>query len=166
MESATLHDVPPLMKSATPPPLTCHSLPLLAVVYGDGWRQRSTLAFGAKSLVPFSLALPCQQKKQNFTFNAAESLPLLLCNDISIQYPEVQAPIYHKWTVIKSSAPAGQRKLLIRFFSNNEASDPWNSTSPFLFAWKGYIISPTITRHGLFMTDNCCSSVKGTKYAT
>ncbi len=25
--------------------------PLLAVVYGDGWRQRSTLAFGAKSLV-------------------------------------------------------------------------------------------------------------------
>ena len=34
---------PPPMKSATPPG---H-----CVVYGDGWRKRSTLAFGAKSLV-------------------------------------------------------------------------------------------------------------------
>ncbi len=32
------------------PPLTCHPF-LLAMVYGNGWWQRSTLAFGAKSLV-------------------------------------------------------------------------------------------------------------------
>ena len=31
------------------PPLKCH--PLLAAVCGNGWRQRSNLAFGAKSLV-------------------------------------------------------------------------------------------------------------------
>ncbi len=50
------HDAPPPHWCATPHrkchlPLTCHTPILLAVVYGDGWRQRSTLAFGATSLV-------------------------------------------------------------------------------------------------------------------
>ena len=47
---------PPLI-CATPPMMHPHwhaTLPLLAVVYGDGWQQRSTLAFGAKSLVSLS----------------------------------------------------------------------------------------------------------------
>ena len=56
-------DMPPL--TDVPPPLMCHppwcttpmmhpqwhAAPLLAAVYGDGWWQRSTLAFRAKSLV-------------------------------------------------------------------------------------------------------------------
>ena len=59
------HDVPPQLMhhphwcatplwKVPPLPLTCHP-PLLTVVYGDGWCQRSTLAFGAKSLVSFFL---------------------------------------------------------------------------------------------------------------
>ncbi len=41
----------PVRTKVNPPPRhgKCHPQPLLAVVYGDGWRQRSTLAFRAKS---------------------------------------------------------------------------------------------------------------------
>ncbi len=46
-QNQTPRDMPPWK---VPPP-TDVPPPLLAAVYGDGWRQRSTLAFGAKSLV-------------------------------------------------------------------------------------------------------------------
>ncbi len=56
-------DVLPRMKShplwKVPPPIMCHP-PLLVVVCGDGWRQRSALAVGAKSLFFVSpLSVPC-----------------------------------------------------------------------------------------------------------
>ena len=63
MESATRHDVWCATPHDAPPPLIYvpspieSATPLLVVVYGDGWWQRSTLAFGAKFLVlPFGLA--------------------------------------------------------------------------------------------------------------
>ncbi len=48
-------DAPP-MESATPS--------LLAIVFGDGWRQRSTLAFRAKSLVSKGFPPPTQRELQ------------------------------------------------------------------------------------------------------
>ena len=74
-------DMPPPRKVPPPllrhPPLICqppvhwHAIPTpLGAVYGDGWRQQSTLAFGAKSLVSFTLvscSLHCLRLSPNLT---------------------------------------------------------------------------------------------------
>ncbi len=49
-----------------PPPHKGCAAPLLAAVYGDGWRQRSTLAFGCCEVVLFS-SRPCYWLDKTFS---------------------------------------------------------------------------------------------------